>query len=261
MVLGLSSTTVALLAGVVIVAGAVNGVAGFGFALVGTMTLATVVDPSTAVVVMLLPIVAVNLSLAGDLSRQEVRRCGRRFWPLLGAALVGTLIGLVLIDRIPAGPLRVGLGAVTIGFVATSQNLVALPPLGTVRDRCFVEAPAAMAGVGGVAGLLFGGTNVGVQFVAYLRGCDLRHDLFVGVVALLFLGLNGVRVVAAGLLGLYPDVGVFLASLTATVPGVAGVAVGRLVRGRVAEATRRAAVLMLLTVIGVRLVAGGLGLA
>ena len=40
---------------VVLVAGAVNGVAGFGFALVGTMALATVVEPATAVVFMILP--------------------------------------------------------------------------------------------------------------------------------------------------------------------------------------------------------------
>ena len=40
---------------VVFVAGAVNGVAGFGFALVGTMALATVVEPATAVVFMILP--------------------------------------------------------------------------------------------------------------------------------------------------------------------------------------------------------------
>ena len=51
-----------LLAGitaVVLVAGAVNGLAGFGFALVGTMALATAIDPATAVVFMIAPILDV----------------------------------------------------------------------------------------------------------------------------------------------------------------------------------------------------------
>jgi len=246
---------------VVAVAGAVNGVAGFGFALVGTMALATVVDPATAVTFMIVPILSVNLSLASDLSATELRRCGRRFAPLLGSALVGTVLGMALLDRLPEAPLRVGLGAVALAFVATAQRAVPVPGLAGTKQRCFVETPAAMAGVGGVSGLLFGGTNVGVQLVAYLRSCELSHGLFVGVVAMVFLGLNGVRVVAAGALGLYPDATAAALSLAATVPAVIGVAVGKRLRDRVSERRRRGVVLGLLTVVGVRLVLGGLGIA
>lgn len=106
---------------VVLVAGTINGLAGFGFALVGTMALASVVDPATAVVFMILPILAVNLTLIGELSSGELRTCGRRFAPLLLSALVGTLIGLVLIDVLPADPLRLVLGIVSLGFVLTSS--------------------------------------------------------------------------------------------------------------------------------------------
>jgi uncharacterized membrane protein YfcA len=115
-----------------------------------------------------------------------------------------------------------------------------------------------MAGVGAASGLVFGGTNVGVQLIAYFRSCDLDHGTFVGVVAAAFLGLNAVRVAAAGALGLYPDAVVVAASLAATVPAVAGVVVGKRVRHRVSEPWRRRAVLALLTVIGVRLVLAGL---
>jgi hypothetical protein len=44
---------VAGVAGLLALAGAVNGLSGFGFALVGTMALATVVDPTTAGVFMI----------------------------------------------------------------------------------------------------------------------------------------------------------------------------------------------------------------
>lgn len=251
---------VGVVVAVVLLAGGVNGVAGFGFALVGTMALATLVEPATAVVFMIFPILAVNLSLVRELSVPQLRSCGRRFAPLLAAALVGTVVGLATLDVVPAGPLRVGLGLLSLAFVLTAQAVVTVPGLDRAKEGCFVESTPAMVGVGAVSGLLFGGTNVGVQLIAYVRSCDLSHGLFVGVVAMVFLGLNGVRVLAAGALGLYPDATVALASLAAAIPAVAGVAVGKRLRSRVGATRRRAAVLGLLSLIGVRLVLGGLGI-
>ncbi|WP_318270869.1 hypothetical protein [Halosegnis longus] len=56
MVLGLAPAVLVAFAAVILLAGVVNGVAGFGFALVGTMALASRIEPSTAVVFMILPI-------------------------------------------------------------------------------------------------------------------------------------------------------------------------------------------------------------
>lgn len=261
MALPVSTLVVGMIVAVVVAAGAVNGVAGFGFALVGTMALATVIDPVTAVVFMILPILAVNLSLVRDLSAPELRDCGERFGPLLLAALVGTVLGMALLDYLPDGPLRVGLGLVSLGFVASAQRLVPLPSISDSGNGCIVESPLGMAAVGGVSGLLFGGTNVGVQLVAYIRSCNLSHGLFVGIIAMIFLGLNGVRVVAAGALGLYPSTMFVAVSVVAAVPAVAGVTIGKRIRKLVTESRRRAVVLGLLTVIGFRLILGGLGIA
>ncbi|WP_299334981.1 TSUP family transporter [Haloplanus sp.] len=243
----------------VFVAGATNGLAGFGFAVVGTMALATAVDPAAAVVFMIVPIFAVNLSLVRDLSPEELRTCSRRFAPLIGAALVGTVLGMVVLDSAPSGPLRIGLGLLTLGFVATAQRFVPFRSLGDGRRGAVVRSRPGMVGVGGVSGVLFGGTNVGVQLIAYLRSFDLSHGLFVGVVALVFLVLNGIRVVVAGAFGLYPSVSVAVASVLAAAPAVAGVAVGKRLRTAADERARRGVVLSLLTVVGVRLVAGGIG--
>ena len=94
------------LAIVVFVAGTVNGVAGFGFAVVGTMALASVLDPATAVVAMIVPLLAVNLSLLSELSAADIRSCGRRFAPLVVGATVGTVVGMALLDILPDAPLR-----------------------------------------------------------------------------------------------------------------------------------------------------------
>ncbi|MES3160951.1 MAG: sulfite exporter TauE/SafE family protein [Halorubrum sp.] len=258
---GVPVEVIATVALVIAVAGTVNGIAGFGFAVVGTTVLATVLDPASAVVFMILPILAVNLTLVGELSSTDLRTCGTRFAPLLVAATVGTVFGMTLLDRLPDAPLRLLLGGICLGFVLTAQRIQPLPALSGATDRCFVETPLAMAGVGGLSGLLFGATNVGVQIVAFVRSFDLSHGLFVGVVAMVFVGINGLRVVVAGTLGLYPSVDLALASALAAVPAVAGVAVGSRLRGRVNERLRRGVVLGLLTVIGTRLMLVGAGLA
>jgi len=255
-----SATTIAIVTLVVIVAGATNGLAGFGFAVVGTMALATLIDPATAVVFMIVPIFAVNVSLVRDLSTDELRTCSKRFGPLVGAALVGTVVGMVVLETLPEAPLRVGLGVLTLGFVATAQRRFPLPAWLSLGEDGVGKTRLGMVGVGGVSGVLFGGTNVGVQLIAYLRSFDLSHGLFVGVVAMVFLGLNGLRVILAGALGLYPSPTVAGASAVAAIPAVAGVAVGKRLRVAVSERARQITVLGLLSVVGVRLVTGGLGI-
>ena len=258
MIAGFSSTFLVILAVVLLVAGTVNGLAGFGFALVGTMALATVIAPSTAVVLMIIPILSANVTLVSELSVDELQSCRRRFWPLILAALIGTILGMVIIDSLPGAPVRVGLGLITLAFVLSRQSLVPMPDFGGGDiDR---EGTGVMVAIGGVSGLLFGATNVGVQLVAYLRSFDLSHGLFVSVVAMVFLGINAIRVGAAGVLGLYPSTAIFGLSVAAVVPTVLGVATGRKLRQRVSSRHREIAVLGMLTVIGVRLVLGGLGI-
>lgn len=255
----LAPEAVLVVVAVVVTAGAVNGIAGFGFAVVGTMALASVFDPAVAVVFMIVPILAVNLSLLAELSAEDLRSCGRRFTPLVLAAIVGTIVGMAVLDRLPEAPLRIGLGVVTLAFVASAQRFVSIPGIERAKAGCFVESTPAMAGVGAASGLLFGATNVGVQLVAYIRSCDLRHGLFVGVIALVFVGVNGLRVGAAAALGLYPDAIVAVGSALAALPALVGVGVGKRLRGRLTERARRAVVLGLLSVVGVRLLTGGLG--
>lgn len=259
MTIALTPPFVGTLVAVVLVAGMVNGLAGFGFAVVGTMALATVVDPATAVVIMIIPILAANITLVSELSTDELRSCGKRFGPLVVSALAGTIVGMIVLDVLPGGPLRVGLGLITLGFVASQQQAVSVPSVGGDSGST-LNSRAAMIGIGSVSGLLFGATNVGVQLVAYLRSRDLSHSLFVGVVAMVFVGINGVRVGAAGLLGLYPTVVVFGLSVLAAVPAVGGVALGSRLRNRVSTRHRRRLVLGLLMVIGLRLLLSGVGI-
>ena len=68
MAVPISAEFVGLLALIVVVSGAVNGLAGFGFAVVGTMALATVVDPALFVGLLALVVLGAASSRYCDLA-------------------------------------------------------------------------------------------------------------------------------------------------------------------------------------------------
>jgi hypothetical protein len=249
-----------VVAAVVAFGGFVTGLNGFGFAVVGTSLLAFVMDPQTAVTTMILPILAANVSLVRELDRDGFVSCVRRFWPYVGAALVGTVLGMLSLSLVPTRPLALGLGLFVLVYVALSQERVEIPGESLLRRRCFVDTGATKAALGFVSGAVFGVSNVGVQVVAYLKSLDLDRETFVGVVAMVFLGVSVVRIGTAAVLGLYDGGGLFAVSAAAAVPGLAGVAVGKRVRPAVPESSQRAATFGLLAVIGVRLTLSGAGL-
>jgi len=242
----------------VLLGGLVVGINGFGFAAVGTGLLAALLDPRTAVTVMILPVLAANLSLVGELDRNGLSSCARRFWPYVTAATVGTVVGMLFLRQLPTRPLALGLGGFVLLYVAMSQRVVPLPSR-TVRDRCFVETTPSKVALGAVSGAIFGATNVGIQVVAYLRSCDLDRSTFVGVVAMIFLGVSTVRVLVAGALGLYAGGGLAL-SVGAVAPGLLGVALGKRLRARIPERYGRGLVFALLVLVGGRLTLRGLGI-
>jgi Sulfite exporter TauE/SafE. len=240
-------------------AGIVTGLTGAGFAVLGTTGLALVFDPSRAVAVMLVPILAINVQLTRELDRDSLRSCTRRFGPFVAAVLVGTLAGMTLLTRLPTDALRTGIGLVVLVYVLVTQETLRLPGVAAARDRCLSVGRAGRLGFGVASGVVFGATNVGVQVVAYLESQNLDRTIFVGVLSGIFLGISAVRIVAAAVLGLLPDLGAAGLSLAAAIPGLAGGALGRRLRPRVPERDRSRIVLGLLTLVGLRLAFQGVG--
>ena len=250
-----------LVFGIVFVGGLVVGIAGFGYALVATAGLAAVLDPSDAVVLMVIPVLAANVSLTRELDRDGLRSCVRRFWPYVLAAVVGTLVGMAVLRQVPTAGLALALGLFTLAYVVLAQDQVAIPGRDRVATWCFRDRTAAKVGLGLVSGFIFGASNVGVQVVAYLDRLELDRSTFVGVLAMILVGVSGMRVVAAAWLGLYGSGGLVLLSVAAVVPGLVGVELGRRVRPRIPVRYQTGGVYLLLMVIGVRLtMAGAAGL-
>lgn len=258
MPLGVAAVTLTLVLGVVLLGGLVKGVAGFGYAVVSTALLATFLDPSRAVVVMILPTLAANVSLVGELDGNEVRTCAQRFWPYLVTALAGTLLGMALLGVVPKPVLALGLGLLTFGYVLTKQAYVTLPGEAAITSYCLRPGAGAKAALGFASGIVFGATNIAVQVVAYLDALDLDRTTFVGVLAMLLVGISTVRVGAAWVLGLYATGSLLALSVLAAVPGILGVEAGGRIRGYIPSAYQTAGTLVLLAVIAARLTTNGL---
>lgn len=253
----LTTTTLGIVAAVVLFGGLVKGTVGFGYAIASTAILATFLDPSTAVVLMILPMLAANLSLLGELRRDELASCIARFWPYVLAAMVGTVLGMLALEAVPAAELTLGLGLFTLAYVLTKQPWVSLPGERWVTETCFTTGLLAKTGLGFLSGVVFGVSNVGVQVVAYLDSLSLDRSTFVGVLAMILVGISGLRVGVAWGLGLYGTGGLLGYSALLALPGVGGVVLGGRLRAHLPERAQLGGVILLLTVIGVRLLSSG----
>jgi uncharacterized membrane protein YfcA len=256
----LSTTILLAAAGVVLFGGLVKGTVGFGYAIASTALLAVFLDPSTAVVLMILPMLTANLTLLRELDRGDLSACVERFWPYVLLAMVGTALGMFALDVVRASLLTPGLGVFTLAYVGVKQPWITLPGERWVAQYCFRSDTVVKAVLGLVSGIVFGLSNVAVQVVAYLDSLDLDRSTFVGVLAMILVGVSGLRVGMAWAFGMYDGGDLLLYSAALSIPGIAGVAAGGRVRSYISEPTQLVAVLVLLSVIGVRLVAAGLGL-
>jgi uncharacterized membrane protein YfcA len=254
MVLGFATEIIVLIASIVFFAGVVTGLTGFGYALIGTVGSAAVLGPQQAVVLMIIPVFVSNIPLLGELDHEQLLTCGRRFTSFIAAAVIGTILGMSILQWVPTTVLTFGLGVFTLGYVVFSQNRVPIPGKGHITSNYFEQHANAQLGIGFGSGLIFGASNVGVTIVAYLDSLDLQRSIFVGVAALIFLGISSIRVGAAWILGLYGAGALVWLSVGTAIIGLVGVEGGQRIRHLLPDRYIEEFILVLLIVIGIRLI-------
>jgi len=148
---------------------------------------------------------------------------------------------------------------VTLVYVASRQNAIEVPVLSHPRLAGTASGKPVGAVIGFFSGVVYGATNIAVQVVAYLDSLDLDRSTFIGVLALIVVGIAGLRLVLAWELDLYGTDELLAVSVVAAAPGLVGVGVGAFARRRLTERVLHLGVLVLLSVIGVRLVLDGAG--
>ena len=107
--------TIAAIVAISVVAGLAHGTIGFGFPVISTPLVALLTDVKTAVLVTVIPNIAVNVIsiLRGGRWRESIGR----HWPVAAAVVAGTLVGTRLLLVAPPEPLKVLLAAMIIVYL------------------------------------------------------------------------------------------------------------------------------------------------
>jgi uncharacterized protein len=231
----------ALVAAVVLGAAFVKGAIGFGFPALGTPLLSLVVDVKTAVVVLILPNIAMDgIQFA---RRGTPRATARRFAILLLAGAFGMVLGTRALVILSSQAATLILGVFVLGFVAL--NASGLAPRVPPHWERWLGAPA-----GFIAGIIGGITNApATALVLYFQAIGLSKADFVSSVAFTFFFYKVVQLGAVAWYGLLPW-SLLWPSLALTAVGLVGFAVGLRVQDRLDQRGFNRAVLGFLALLG-----------
>lgn len=228
---------IATLALVVFVAAAVNGVAGFGFALVMVASLAIVIEPRPAVVLLSLITPAVQTFQLHH--HWAFRDVAGRLRTMLAASVIGTIIGANLLVILPGYVLAIALGLFTLWYVIGS--LRKSPMLVTERtERRIAPAVGALAGISngtlGASGPILG---------SYLLAIGLTGRYFVFAISLTFMIMSIIRLGTLAVLGEY-TLPLVVLGLGLAIPAWAGQRLGFWLQGRLSTAAFQRVILVAL---------------
>jgi len=232
---------------VMLVAGVVQGMLGFGFPFIATPLIAMVCDMRTAIIAVLLPTVATIL--VALLASGPLRPTLARFWMMPLYAVAGASAGTLLFVSAPQFPYTLLLALLTLAYLNLDRLGLAESPVVRRHERRFGLAAGLAAGV-------FEGTaNVaGPPLIIFYLALGLTPAMFVQALNICFLvGKSTQFTVLAAYGGVTPAQ--WLATVPLAVIGVAGSYTGVRLRDRVDAATYRIWVKRALLVIALVLIA------
>lgn len=231
---------------IIFLAGLVHGTLGIGFPMVATPLLALLTDVRSAILITLLPTVAVNLV--------SIARGGRwgegigRHWPLVLMIPVGSVLGTLLLTSIDPAPFRLLLAAIIVLYFHAPQVAERL------RGNAARPSPLAYAGFGLVAGLLAGTVNVMVPIlIIFTLGMGLAPLAMVQLFNLCFLAGKLAQIGVFSLTGSL-DAGSLAGTLPLAAVAIAALLIGMRLRKRIDSQTYRAWLRRMLLVIAALLV-------
>ena len=244
------AVTPALAGLAVLLAAFVKGAIGFGFPTLGTPLLSLVTDVKTAVVLLILPNIAMDgiqfLRLGAPWAVVE------RFWPLLVTGAVGTVLGTRLLAELSPRAATFILGVCIVLFVAASAS-----GRSPRVSRRWERSTSPLVGL--VVGIIGGVTNVpGTPLVMYFVALGLAKEEFVAAVAFTFVAYKLVQLGAVAYYGLL-SASLIQWSLVLMVVSLGGFWVGLRVQDRLDARSFNRATLGFLAVLGTWLLVRSLG--
>jgi uncharacterized membrane protein YfcA len=225
-------------------AGLVHGTLGLGFPMVATPILAAMMDVRSAILITLLPTVAVNIvSIAKSGSTLESTR---QFFPLVLFALLGSLAGAVILATIDPAPFRIVLASLILLYLWNGIRI----------SRQWLEGNAnlAMAIFGIIAGLAAGTTNVMVAvLIIYFLSLETPRKTMVPVLNSCFLVGKASQIIVLSLAGLV-GLGLLLETTPLALFAVIALLLGQRLQSRIQVSTYQFILRRLLLVLALILI-------
>ena len=234
------------LCAIALIAGVAHGNSGFGFPLISTPVVALFTDVRTAVIVTLLPNIAVNL--ISVYKGGNWRSSLGKYWPVAVYVVLGTLMGTRLILIMSPEPLRLLLASIIVVYLK-QESFKQL-------DWNVINRHPQVAGLvfGLLGGVLSGTINVALPpLIIYFTALSLAPAAMTQILNLCFLA--GRTTQAATLSG----VGQFgadflLMSIPAIVAAVCGVVVGGYCQSKIPPSAWRTLIRSILWLLALLLV-------
>ena len=220
----------ALLAGIILFAGLVHGTLGIGFPLMATPLIAMMTDVRSAMVMLLLPTLCINL--ANVLRGGNWHRSIGRFWPMALWGAAGSLLGTHLLVVTDPAPYRLLLAGAILLYLNVHRF--------GMRMEWIRRRPNLAVSVFGLAGGILAGTvNVMLPaLVIFALEMGLAPTAMIQTFNFCFLCgkiAQGVVFAASGIL----SAPILAATLPLAVAGLAALSAGMVFRSRIEEQVYR----------------------
>ena len=209
---------IAALVVIVIVGGIAHGAIGFGFPLISTPLVALLIDIKTAVLITVVPNIAVNVIsvVRGGNWRESIGR----HWPMAIWVVVGTMIGTHFLLVAPPELLQLLLAAMIVAFLL--QDRIRRLDLTWIRRRPALSGAA----FGTVAGLFSGAVNVSAPpLVIYFMMLELPPLALTQMLNFCFIAGKTIQAATLSLAG-PGSLPLLVASLPLTVLAIAALLLG-----------------------------------
>ncbi|MEX0624511.1 MAG: sulfite exporter TauE/SafE family protein [Saccharospirillum sp.] len=245
----LDASSLLIIAGTFLVAGAVKGVIGLGLPSVSLAFLAVAMDLPTAMALLLVPSFVTNIwqSVVGGSARAILVR----LWPFLAMATITVWIGAAALTRINLLLLTALLGGLLITYSVV--NLVGFRMVISSRQERWAGPLFGVAN-----GVLTGMTgSFVVPGVMFLQAIGLPRNMLIQAMGMLFT-VSTVALAAALQQSNFLTLQSGAISVAAVIPAIAGMILGQRIRNRLSEQTFRTVFFVSLFILGTYIIASSL---
>ena len=229
---------------VMLFAGLVHGTLGLGFPMVATPMLATMMDVRSAILITLLPTMAVNI--ASIANNKATLASTRPFLPLIFFALLGSILGAGVLATTDPAPFRIILAGLILLYLWNGIRI----PKQWLADNSML----AMIIFGLVAGLSAGTTNVMVAIlIIYFISLETPRTTMVPALNSCFLAGKISQIAVLAFAGLV-SAGLLLETAPLAVAAVIALLLGQRLQPRIQVSTYQAILRKLLLLLALILI-------